>query len=336
MTSADFLSTQLLHDVGDAAQCLQLGELVAFPTETVYGLGANALDAHAVARIFAAKQRPRFDPLIVHLPHVDRLPDVACDFPSAARKLANAFWPGPLTLVLPKIDRIPDLVTAGLPTVGVRVPDHPVALELLNEASIPIAAPSANLFGSISPTTAQHVLDGLDGRIHAVLDGGTCRIGLESTIVAFPTGKPLILRLGGLTLEDIESVIGPVNTAQPDPDNDNAAQPAPGMLSRHYAPQTPLVLFGDEDRLHDALPNAGLLTWGTVADTSRWKAIRILSATENLPECAANFFTDLRSLDSLRLDVIMARRFPGYGLGRALNDRLARAAGDRGFHSDGS
>jgi L-threonylcarbamoyladenylate synthase len=232
-----------------------------------------------------------------------------------------------LTLVLPKQDRIPDLVTSGLPRVGLRIPDHPVALELLRAADRPIAAPSANPFGGISPTSAQHVLDGLNGRIDAVLDGGHCRVGVESTVVGFDDEGAIILRPGGLPIEDIEAVIGPVRIATPDPDKDDAAQPAPGMLARHYAPSTPLELV---DMAVTAKPTpelrCGLLTWGQCPADSGFSATEQLSPSADLRTCAAAFFAALRRLDSSDLDVIIAHRFPHQGLGIALNDRLQRAA----------
>ena len=306
---------------------LRQGLLVAFPTETVYGLGADAKNSASVAGIFESKQRPAFDPLIVHVPDVTSAADLVTDFPAFAEKLAAAFWPGPLTMVLPKRSVIPDLVTAGLPGVGIRVPNHDVALELLREAGRPIAAPSANPFGGISPTTAQHVKDGLAGRVDGILDGGPCGVGLESTVISLMTNQPTILRPGGLPIEDIEAVIGPVQRARSDPSRDDAAQPAPGMLSRHYAPHTRLQVFaasGTPAALEGQ--RCGLLTWGESAETSGFDVIEVLCDSDDLKICAANFFTALRSLDAASLDVIIARSFPNKGLGVALNDRLRRAA----------
>ena len=301
---------------------------MAFPTETVYGLGASALDVQAVARIFEAKQRPQFDPLIVHLAAFEALADVVEEVPESAEELARRFWPGPLTLILPRKECVPDLVTSGLPGVGVRIPDHPVARQLLTEAGIPVAAPSANPFGGISPTTAEHVLQGLDGRIDAVLDGGRCTIGIESTVVSFMEPDPVILRLGGLDAESIAAVTGPLPIASADPSRDDAAQPAPGMLSRHYAPTTSMVLVDPNAPIRATQPRTALLTWGDLpADQSQFQAVECLSRSGDLRECAAIFFAALRTLDAADPDVIIARRFPDHGLGRALNDRLQRGCG---------
>ncbi len=310
-----------------AAEMLRRGQLVAFPTETVYGLGADATNSDSVAGIFESKQRPSFDPLIVHVPDMTAARQVVVDFPVLAQKLAEKFWPGPLTLVLPKQAHICDLVTAGLPGVGLRIPNHPLAIEVLKAVGRPVAAPSANPFGGISPTTARHVLDGLGGQIDGVLDGGACSIGLESTVVSLMTDQPILLRPGGLPVEDIEAVIGPVHRAVSDPLQDDAAQPAPGLLSRHYAPKTMLQTIAPDDT---ALPIrnklCGLLTYGQFPCAQGFEQIQQLSESGDLRRCAANFFARLRSLDSANLDVIIARSFPATGLGIALNDRLRRAA----------
>jgi len=302
-----------------AAEMLRRGQLVAFPTETVYGLGADATNSDSVAGIFESKQRPSFD--------LTAARQVVVDFPVLAQKLAEKFWPGPLTLVLPKQAHICDLVTAGLPGVGLRIPNHPLAIEVLKAVGRPVAAPSANPFGGISPTTARHVLDGLGGQIDGVLDGGACSIGLESTVVSLMTDQPILLRPGGLPVEDIEAVIGPVHRAVSDPLQDDAAQPAPGLLSRHYAPKTMLQTIAPDDT---ALPIrnklCGLLTYGQFPCAQGFEQIQQLSESGDLRRCAANFFARLRSLDSANLDVIIARSFPATGLGIALNDRLRRAA----------
>ncbi len=322
------IQTHLLHDVALAAEMLRAGKLVAFPTETVYGLGADARNPESVARIFESKQRPTFDPLIVHLASAEAARQLVVYFPANAERLADAFWPGPLTLVLPKCPEIPDLVTAGLPGVGIRVPGHPIAQELLKAADCPVAAPSANPFSGISPTTAQHVLDGLNGRIDAVLDGGPCGVGVESTVLSLMTENPTILRPGGLPIEEIEAVIGPVTRAVSDPKRDNSAQPSPGMLSRHYAPQTLLTVI-DPNLVPEptAGKRCGLLTYGSRASSRGFDAVERLSDAVDLRTCAANFFAALRSLDSQNLDVIIAHSFPPTGLGVALNDRLKRASG---------
>lgn len=325
------LKTEICENVHQAADMLRRGLLVAFPTETVYGLGADARNPESVAGIFESKQRPTFDPLIVHVPDVGQAQLLVLDFPEIAEKLAAAFWPGPLTMVLPKRPEIPDLVTAGLPGVGIRVPNHPLALELLQTTGCPLAAPSANPFGGISPTTAEHVRNGLNGRIHGILDGGPCGVGVESTVISLMTGQPTILRPGGLPREDIEAVIGPVQAAVSDPSKDDAAQAAPGMLSRHYAPTTRLQLISaEESAAAVGDQRCGLLTYGGLDDDTvdggEFERIENLSPSGCLKSCAANFFAALRSLDAAGVDVIMARSFPKNGLGVALNDRLRRAA----------
>lgn len=323
-------STKICRTPAEAAALLRDGALVALPTETVYGLGADATNPVSVAGIFESKQRPAFDPLIVHVADVSQVGQVVAEFPPTARQLADAFWPGPLTLVLPKRPEISDLVTAGLPGVGIRVPRHPLTREILQLAARPVAAPSANPFSGISPTTAQHVLDGLGGRIDAVIDGGPCQVGVESTVLSLMTSVPTLLRPGGITREAIEGVIGRVDVAVADPQQEDQAQPAPGMLSRHYAPRTPLSVV---DSLNDAIPivgkRTGLLTYGhsaakIVADG--FAEVEILCEQADLKMCAARLFAGLRRLDAAGLDAIIAIRFPGQGLGLALNDRLQRAA----------
>ncbi|MCA9065504.1 MAG: threonylcarbamoyl-AMP synthase [Planctomycetaceae bacterium] len=315
--------------VSKAAEYLRSGRLVAFPTETVYGLGADATNPQAVAAVFAAKNRPSFDPLIVHIADRTALASIVTAMPEAASRLADRFWPGPLTLVLPRTSRIPDLVTAGLEGVGVRIPRHPVAMELLKAAGCPVAAPSANPFGGISPTTAQHVEDSLGHAVDLVLDGGPCQVGVESTVVSFMSETPCLLRPGGCSIEEIEAVIGPVPCAVSNPNLDDAAQPAPGMLSRHYAPRTPLRLV-DYNSL--AIPEAGrqcgLLTEGTRKHADGFARTEILAPTSDNAACAAGFFAALRRLDAANLDVIIAHRFQPVGLGIALNDRLQRAAAE--------
>ncbi len=310
-----------------AASTLLRERLVAFPTETVYGLGAIATSSVAVAKIFEAKQRPTFDPLIVHIAERAQLSDVVTHIPPLAEALADAFWPGPLTLVLPKQPTIPDLVTAGLPGVGVRIPAHPVALDLLKAVGVPVAAPSANPFGGISPTTAMHVADGLNLKVHLILDGGPCGVGVESTVVSFMGDHPVLLRPGGCAVEDLEAVIGPIERAAPNAAQDDAAQPAPGMLSRHYAPSTPLtVVARNSEAVSVEGLQCGLLTYGKRPFSGNFVRIERLATSEDLQTCASKFFAALRSLDSCGLDVIIAHGFPDHGLGIALNDRLQRAA----------
>jgi L-threonylcarbamoyladenylate synthase len=308
---------RVITDVSIAAAALQRRELVAFATETVYGLGGVALWPETVARIFEAKGRPTFDPLIVHVPDL-----------VAVRELVTE-WPGPLTMVLPKAACIPDLVTSGLSSVAIRIPSHPLALELLRQVGLPIAAPSANLFGRVSPTTATHVADQLGDRIEWILDGGPCEIGVESTVLAIPaSGPPTLLRPGGVTLEAIERVIGPVgmplansSTRQAPP---GQAQLAPGGLPQHYAPATPLSI----GNLLDEPPagRQGVLAFQHCPHPERYAAIEILSPCGTLSQAAAALFAALRRLDAQHLDGIVAERFPNEGLGRAINDRLQRAA----------
>jgi L-threonylcarbamoyladenylate synthase len=315
--------------VAEAARLLRAGELVAFPTETVYGLGADARNGRAVAAVFEAKGRPHFNPLICHFPDAEAaFAEVLAD--DRARALAAAFWPGPLTLVLPRRAecRIDLLAGAGLDTLAVRVPAHPLALELLRAATIPVAGPSANRSGAVSPTTADHVLEGLSGRIAAVLDGGACDVGVESTVLDLAMGGAALLRPGGVPVEAIEAVIGPVSRPLPI----SAAEKtrtlrSPGMMLSHYAPALPVRLKAADVAAHEALlafgpplPGAGLV----------WQ----LSEGRDLREAAARLFAGLRWLDAegakLGLTRIAAMPIPEAGLGAAINDRLARAAAPRG------
>jgi L-threonylcarbamoyladenylate synthase len=319
-------------DMGRAADIIRAGGLVGMPTETVYGLAANALDPRAVARIFEAKQRPFFDPLIVHIADRSWMSRVVSDFPPLAQRLADHFWPGPLTLVLPRSNAVPDLVTSGLSSVGIRMPKHPFALELLRLADLPIAAPSANLFGRISPTTAQHVADQLADRIDYILDGGPCDVGLESTVVRLEP-NPCLLRPGGISLEELEAVIGPIQVAQPTdhPTEHDSSTPqaAPGMLPQHYAPRTPLFIDSDTSNATLRLglqARIGGLGFDRLPSGYDFAAQEILSTESDLKLAAMNFFAALRRLDELGLDAIIACEFPDQGLGRALNDRLHRAA----------
>ncbi len=312
-----------------AAQILQAGGLVALPTETVYGLGANALNLDAVARVFDVKGRPRFDPLIVHVAELEQVFPFVVEFPQAAQRLAEQFWPGPLTLVLPKTDTISDLVTAAAPTVAIRIPDHPISQSLLKTVQLPIAAPSANLFGRISPTTADHVREQLGDRIDYILDGGPCRVGVESTVLQITADGARLLRPGGVTLEAIEAVIGPVELPPFAKTVSDMALASPGMLPQHYAPRTRLVLANQPEELPATEGNlrVGLLAFRSPPKSKdAFASIEILSATGDLREAAARFFAALRRLDAAGLDLIVAQTFPEEGLGRALNDRLRRAA----------
>jgi len=306
--------------IAQAAQALVRGEIVAFPTETVYGLGANALDAGAVAKVFAAKERPRFNPLIVHVPDLAAAQTYAV-FNDTARTLAESFWPGPLSLVLPKRPGcgIADLVTAGLDTIALRAPNHPVAQALLAAAKRPIAAPSANRSGRVSPTDATHVADELGDVPALILDGGRCARGIESTVVRVTDAEPVLLRLGAVPREAIEDVLGhSIGLA------DEATPIAsPGQLERHYAPQTPLRL-----NVKDVNPNEALLAFGPNAPQGARQAIN-LSAAGDLAEAAANLFAGLRALDRSGASAIAVMPIPDRGLGEAINDRLQRAAKPR-------
>lgn len=329
-----------------AADRLRAGDLVAFPTETVYGLGARAHDPAALARIFEAKQRPFFDPLILHV--ADRAQFESLIAPEArrderARLLADRFWPGPLTLVLPKAADVPDLATSGLPTVAVRMPAHPVALALIRAAGFPLAAPSANPFGRLSPTTAAHVRAHFEAGIALILDGGPCAVGVESSIVSLAGETPTLLRAGGIPREAIEAVIGPVAVGAA-----AAEKPlAPGQLPGHYAPRTPLrIITGaaspagntGASSVSDAISagkRLGYLAFRSApamaqAGTGTPAALEILSPSGDLREAAANLFACLHRLDAAGLDLILAETVPETGLGMAILDRLRKAAAGSG------
>ncbi len=310
-------------NVEKAGLLLQKGQLVAIPTETVYGLAANALDNEAVAAIFVAKNRPTFDPLIVHVKSLEAAMDYVTHMPDQARELTTAYWPGPLTLLLPKKPVIPDLVTSGLPTVAVRVPGHPLTLELLQSLDFPLAAPSANPFGYISPTTAQHVEQQLGDKISYILDGGECRVGIESTIISFHSKTPKVLRLGGLRLEDIEAVIGKVETSLY-----SSSDPlAPGMLKSHYAPRKPLYLYENLELLgKEMASDVGYLFFKKNKYQNTNENILSLSENGNFKEAAQHLFGHLRILDASSVKEIRAELLPEVDLGRAINDRLRRAA----------
>jgi L-threonylcarbamoyladenylate synthase len=310
--------------VAEAARCLKAGGLVAFPTETVYGLGADASQAQAVARIYEAKGRPSFNPLIAHVADIKAARQIA-RFDATALRLAEAFWPGPLTLVLPKTAQCPvaELATAGLDTVAIRVPAHPVAGDLLRAFGGAVVAPSANISGHVSPTTVAHVASDLSGRIDLILDGGPVEVGVESTIVAC-FDEPMLLRPGGLPREDIERVLGRALQRLPEDAAGEDAQPlAPGMLASHYAPRTPVRRDAT-----DVEPDEVLLAFGPVeADGAHAaKAVLNLSATGDLAEAAANLFGYLRALDAKGGRTIAVMPVPQHGLGEAINDRLRRAA----------
>ena len=319
------MKTAISTDRAAAVEQLRKGEIVALPTETVYGLAADALDLIAVAKIFEAKERPHFDPLIVHLPERDWVEGVAAvrrDERKLIEKLTDHFWPGPLTIVMPKREIVPDIVTAGLDTVAVRISSHPVFSEIALAFGKPLAAPSANRFGRLSPTTAQHVLDELDGRIPLVIDAGPTQHGLESTIIAVRENTIEILRCGPLTKEEL-SIFG----ANVDVVGSRDKISAPGQSSSHYAPKTPLQLIDNaESFAPEKNKRIGLLAWHPSESEKRFAAVRRLSERQDMREAAANFFRYLRELDALALDLIVAERVPLRGLGSAIMDRLQRAA----------
>ncbi len=310
--------------VAAAACCLREGGLVAFPTETVYGLGADAANAEAIARLYQAKGRPSFNPLIAHVGDLAAAERVA-RFDMLALALARAFWPGPLTLVLPRAQHCPvaDLATAGLDTIAVRVPGHPMALEILRSFGGPVVAPSANLSGHVSPTTAAHVQNDLKGRIDLIIDGGAVAVGVESTIVGC-FGAPMLLRPGGVPRGEIERMLGRMLLQPPDDTNGDTAQPlAPGMLASHYAPRTPVRLNAVGLEAGEALlafgPNA-------ISGIDVASATMNLSVRGDLTEAAANLFGYLRALDVKGARAIAVMPVPEDGLGEAINDRLRRAA----------
>ena len=321
---AEILDAAVPSAIRQAAACIQAGGVVAFPTETVYGLGADALNERAVAQVFAIKQRPAFDPLIVHIAQVDAVPRYASGIDGRARMLMQRCWPGPLTLVLPKQPVIPDLVTAGLGTVGLRMPAHPVALSLLRAAGTPIAAPSANPFGYVSPTTAQHVQDTLGEKIELILDGGPCPVGLESTVCALSSEEAVVLRPGGLSVEEIEALIGPVRL----PSSTDADPRSPGTLPQHYAPRVPLTLLAPGQAIPQPSPQerVGLLSFRPVPAAAAYTHQEALSAEGDVLEAAANLFAVLHRFDRLGLDRLVVEAVPEQGLGRAIMDRLRRAA----------
>jgi L-threonylcarbamoyladenylate synthase len=327
--------------IARAAACLRAGGLVAFPTETVYGLGAHALDRAAVQRVFAAKERPANDPLIIHLAAIDDLAPLVVEIPRAARDLAVRFWPGPLTIVLRRSERVPDEVTAGLDTVAIRVPSHPIAQALLQCSRLPIAAPSANRFSRPSPTRAAHVLADLGGRIDMIVDGGPTSVGLESTVVDLADQPPTVLRPGAVDAAMLQSVIPGVRVRTYPAERGTTGMPAPGMLPKHYAPATPLTLFeGDRASAIDEIEqtarrhrergqSVAILAFGE--DLERLRALRVrllnLGNENDAPAVASRLYAALREGDELGVDVILVRNITtDHPLSTAIQDRLRRAA----------
>ena len=313
------------QDVDKAVEILREGGLVAIPTETVYGLGANALDVNAVAKIFEAKERPSFDPLIIHTDSLDKLEGLVKGIPKELQVLVDTFSPGPLTILLERTERIPDLVTSGLPRVAVRIPAHPLCRKLLSKLDFPLAAPSANPFGYISPTRAKHVADQLGRKVDYILDGGNCDYGLESTIVSLTeSGSLKVLRKGGLAIEKIEELVGKVEVNEVSSSNPTA----PGMLKSHYAPKTPIYVGNMAENLKKlkgkkiAYIGFNMLNFNLPVEDQF-----LLSMRFDLKEAASNLFAVMRQLDkSKKYEAIVADFFPEEGLGRAINDRLRRAS----------
>jgi len=324
-----------------AARALAEGRLVAFPTETVYGLGADARNPEAVGRIYEAKGRPSDNPLIVHISDPAQLEGIVSRVPEKAKKLMNAFWPGPLTLILPKAEGIPDKTTAGLPTVAVRMPANRIALELIRLSGVAIAAPSANISGAPSPTCADHVIDDLSGRIDYIIDGGCTQVGLESTVLDMTVDPPAVLRPGGVSVEMLEEVIGTVNADRIPETAGETVPKSPGMKYRHYSPKAEMVLVsGDSDRVVETINSlaeqnrAKNRRTGVLAPSetrARYNADVVLcpGSRNSLEAIAASIYRCLRDFDELGVDIIFSETFPEEGIGLAIMNRLRKAASGR-------
>ncbi|TRX56081.1 threonylcarbamoyl-AMP synthase [Fulvivirga sp. M361] len=312
------------QDIDHAKHLLENGSLVALPTETVYGLAGNAFNIEAITQVFKVKRRPSFDPLIVHTHSLEAAEHLVEAIPENARILAERFWPGPITLLLKKKNNIADLVTSGMDTVAVRVPNQPLTLELLAALDFPLVAPSANPFGYVSPTTAKHVKDQLNGKIAYIMDGGPCQIGIESTIIGFEEEVATVYRLGGCSVEKIESCIGRVQIAA----HSTSDPKAPGMLKSHYAPVKPLKLgiIVAELKKREDKQRIGIISFNTFFDDIPADHQLQLAPDGKLETAAKNLFSILRRMDSFDVDIILTESVPDHGLGRAINDRLRRAA----------
>ena len=307
------------ENISEAAEIIKQGGLVAFPTETVYGLGADGLNPIAVAKIFEVKKRPSFNPLILHISDKNSLEKYSIVRNGKVDRLINKFWPGPLTLVLPKTNLVPDIVTSGNLTVAIRMPNHPVALQLINECGTTIAAPSANRFGHLSPTEALHVAKYLGNKVDLILDGGKCSVGIESTILQFVNNEFYLLRPGGLSKEEIEKEIGSIKTGTP-----NAVKPtSPGQLPSHYSPNTPIRFLSSE--LFDTNKKIGGIFFKKNIYSFPFISVKILSAAGDLREAAAKLFSYLHELENQGLDLILVEAIEEKGLGRAIMDRLTKA-----------
>ena len=308
--------------VSEAARLLKDGEVVAIPTETVYGLAGNAFEPKALAKIFAAKERPTFDPLIVHIADIAQITDIAKDIPDSAYRLAEAYWPGPMTIILPKKDCIPDLCTSALPSVAVRFPSHPIAQAIIKESGLPLAAPSANLFKHVSPTTAEHVAAQLADRIAGIVDGGPCSVGVESSIISLAGEKPTVLRPGAITPEMFAKVLGDVTIKE---STSKPGQPmlAPGQCDTHYRPQVPLY-YGKIPASFTLPEHTVRIAFGTQAGPI--PATVNLSATGDMVEATSKLYAFMHDLDDPKYDLILVDPIPNTGVGMALNDRLKRAS----------
>jgi len=314
------LQSMIGTEIKTARELLLQNEVVAIPTETVYGLAGNALSEIAVSKIFEAKNRPHFDPLIVHVSEVSEVSNYVEEIPELAFRLMEYFWPGALTILLPKKSCIPDLTTSGLKEVGIRIPNHPLTLELLKSLPFPLAAPSANPFGYISPTSAQHVANQLGEKIPYILNGGNCSVGIESTVLRVQHNEIEILRLGGISVEDLQPFTSNIHIQQ----HSSSSPAAPGMLTSHYAPRKPVFVGNIPSLLHDfASQKIGVLSF---KEDFQMESQRILSRTGNFAEAASNLFAYLRELDQMNIDVILAEFLPNENLGRAINDKLKRAS----------
>ncbi|MCG3167690.1 MAG: Threonylcarbamoyl-AMP synthase [Bacteroidia bacterium] len=316
----------LTTNINKAKKALKNNDIVAIPTETVYGLAGNAYNERALKKIFILKKRPFYNPLIVHIKSTSFLNKIACNIPDTALRLAETFWPGPLTLVLQRKSLIPDLVTSGKETVAIRVPDHPITLALLDQLDFPLAAPSANPFGYISPTSAKHVSNYFKNNLDIILDGGECERGIESTIIGFEDNNPILYRHGSISIDEIEKLVGKITVAVKNDINPNS----PGMLSRHYSPSTDTYLTNNVPELLKSFEGKkiGLLLYNKEIISKINVVQEVLSISGNLNEAAKNLYEALHRLDNNNLDAIIAEIFPDKGLGITINDRLQRAAKD--------
>lgn len=322
----------LARQIDEGAAAIRAGGVAAFPTETVYGLGADVFQPEAVEKIFQIKGRPHYNPLIAHIADTEQLKRLATEVPEKASRLMEAFWPGPLTVVLPKRAEVPDIVTGGHSTVAVRMPAHPIALEIIRQCGSPLAAPSANRFTCTSPTTARHVRDQLGVQCPVIIDGGACRVGVESTVISFTGSVPVILRPGGLPAEEIERLIGPVVIRAASSESASDLE-SPGMMPNHYAPATKLTAYVRIPDSYANQPDIGLLLFKT-PETTCAGVVEVLSKTGDTREAAVNFFAALRRLDALGLREIIAEYAPDDGLGHAINNRLSKAAMGRVVHDE--